>query len=205
MVIGKSSRTKFGTDWSVDTVPRNKGWDLGSNEIDNFHQKLNETLEHYIKRAQRMTDLCNGKDELYDQPTSRFCRAIRGEVHRLSLTTAMGGIKEQQGRVRFEACIAIAQGMVIATSSKRVSARDSDSDTDSDTSSDEDRDRRTEDKKRKDKKTRKDKKKRKDRAKEYGRDLGSEIKVVMGYNDQLEEIRKEKEKIQQEKEEAQKE
>ena len=194
------------------------GWDLGSGKIDSLHQRLHETLGHYIRRALKMTDLCYGKDELYDQLTARFCRGLRGESHKLSLITAMSGLQGQQGRVRFEACIAIAQGMVFATGSRKSNARDSesessDSDTlseDSDESSDEDHDRRKKTKPRK--KNRKEQKKRRERSHEYGRDLGVGIPVIPGYEAQLEElrkekeeVRKEKERIQQEKEEAQKE
>jgi len=43
---------------------KNTGWDLGSGKIDSLHQRLHETLGHYIKRALKMTGLCYGKDEL---------------------------------------------------------------------------------------------------------------------------------------------
>jgi len=194
---------------------RNRAWDLGNSKIDSFHQRLQETLEHYIKQALRMTDLCYGRDELYDQLTARFCRGLRSEAHQLSLITAMGGLHGQQGWVRFEACISITQGMVFATGARRSGARDSDSEasdsdtpsesSDSEASSDDDHDRRKKIKSHK--KTRKNKKKRKDRGKEYGREfeVGRGIPVIPGYEEKLEELRKEKEEVRKEKEKIQKE
>ena len=124
----------------------------------------------------------------------------------------MSELQGQQGRVRFEACIAIAQGMVFATGSRKSNARDSDSEfsdsdtlsEDSDELSDEDHDRRKKTKPHK--KNRKEQKKQREWSKEYEREfeIGRGIPVIPGYEERLEEIRKEKERFQKEKEEFQK-
>jgi hypothetical protein len=48
----------------------NNGLEIGRSKIDGIRQKPGENIEHYIKRTRKMSGLCNGRDDMYDQLTS---------------------------------------------------------------------------------------------------------------------------------------
>jgi hypothetical protein len=195
---------------------RNTGLEIGRSKIDGLRQKPGEDIEHYIKKARKISGFCNGRDDMYDQLTSRFCRGIRVEPHRVSLATAVAGIQDQ-GRIKFEACMAYAQGMLLAEPAEDGldSDTDDDSDTDSDDSdtdsSDDDRDRRRKKKKRKEKKQKKERRKCKEKLKERYEKIVEERLIPQKpkpeeeLGNRLEEIRKEKEEALRVKEEVQRE
>jgi len=76
----------------------------GRDKIASLHQRVDEPLERYIRRAQKLTVACEGRDEMHEELTSRFCRGLREKGHRNSLA-AMADIWAQIGRTRFETCI----------------------------------------------------------------------------------------------------
>jgi hypothetical protein len=76
----------------------------GRDKMASLHQGMDEPLERYIRRAQKLTVACEGRDEMHEELTSRFCRGLREKGHRNSLA-AMADIWAQIGRTRFETCI----------------------------------------------------------------------------------------------------
>ena len=183
-------------------------------------------FRRYIQRTQRLSGLCKGCEDLYESLTSRFCRGIRDGVNRKTLIS-VPGVREQKGKIRFETCMAYAQGLAGTEeepqSGRRRSAyfdgddsddyySDDSDDSDSDSSDDERDCRRRKGKDRKYRKSlRKQKERRSDKASEKLAELQkmreeeARKKEKEEFLKEKEEVRKEKERIQKEKARVQKE
>jgi len=48
--------------------------DQGKDKIISLHQKSDESFDHYIWRAQKLTIACDGRDDMHEELTSQFCR-----------------------------------------------------------------------------------------------------------------------------------
>lgn len=139
------------------------GVDTGKDKILSLHQKGGESFEHYIQRAQKLTIACDGREDMHDELTSRFCRGVRERGHRNSLAS-MTDIWTQTGRARFEVCMANARRIARSDVSYKDCLQLTDSDSDADSSSDSSSPSDSDEDARKD---RKKKKKEKRKRREY--------------------------------------
>lgn len=117
----------------------------GRDKIASLHQKVDEPLDRHIRRAQQLTVVCQGREDMHEELTDRFCRGLREKGHRNSLAS-MVDIWSQSGQVRFETCMANAhriarsdisfkEALLMADSESEPESSD-DSSTDSDLSED---------------------------------------------------------------------
>jgi len=123
---------------------RDTGVEDDVNPMDGLRQKPNKTLRRYIQWTQKLAGLCKGRNDMYESLTSTFCREIRDGVNRKKLIS-VPGVREQKGKIRFEMCMAYAQGLA-GTEEEPVYGRqrsacfDNDDSDDRDDSSDSDSD-----------------------------------------------------------------
>jgi len=77
----------------------------GRDKIACLHQRLDESFDRYIRRAQKLTGVCKGREDMHEDLTELFCRGLWDKGHRNSLA-AMEDMWSKPGRIRFETCIA---------------------------------------------------------------------------------------------------
>jgi hypothetical protein len=109
MVIGKSRRIGFRMRWHVGTGCCGiSDWKTEETKIDNLHQKRMKPSSTTSRGPRRWRFFARGRDDIYDQLTSRFCRGTRDKVDHKSLAT-VPAIREQQGKVQFAICVTYTQ------------------------------------------------------------------------------------------------
>jgi len=102
-----------------------------------FNQQVDESLEHYIRQAQKLTGVCEDREDMHEDLTVRYCRGLWGKGHQNWLAT-MEDMWSKPGQVCFKTCIANACRIARSDISYRESLflTDSDSDSDSESSAD---------------------------------------------------------------------
>jgi len=107
------------------------GLNTGRDKFASRHQRLNESLDRYIRRAQKLTGIWEGCEDMHEDLTERFCHGLRDKGHRNSLAT-MEDMWSKPGRIRFETCIANTYCIIQSDISYRESQFLTDSGSDSD-------------------------------------------------------------------------